>query len=249
MVEPTIPVSLRIAAVIVAGGSGTRMGAARGARKQYLDLAGEPVLSWAVRAFAEHPAISQVVVVLPADDAHAPPRWLKALGVDVAAGGVRRSDSVRNGLEAIAGDTDLVLVHDGARPFVSEGLIDRVIGHAAEGAAIPALRATDTLKEVDSEGYVVGTIDRTHVWLAQTPQGFLFPVLLAGHRRASEEDWEITDDAAVCERMGARIRIVQGDPGNLKITHPFDLEIARAIAASRGSRAVPGTSLDSATNG
>ena len=219
----------RVAALVVAAGAGARMGA--GVPKQYLELVGEPVLAWAVRAFTEHAGVAETVVVLPAADALHPPAWLRHPGVRVAAGGAERSDSVRSGLALLDERTDIVLVHDGARPFVRRGLIDRVIDAARGGPAIAALRATDTLKEVGADGFIVATLDRSRVWQAQTPQGFPRSLLAEAHERAAREGWAATDDAMLCERLGIRVRVVEGDPDNLKITRPADLEVARAIAA------------------
>lgn len=201
-----------------------------GVPKQYLDLLGEPVLAWSVRAFTAHPAVAETVVVLPEREARDAPAWLRRTGARVAAGGAERSDSVRNGLALLDPRTDIVLVHDGARPFVRRGLIDRVIAAAAEGPAIAALRATDTLKEVGADGFIAGTLDRSRVWQAQTPQAFPLALLAEAHARAAREGWAATDDAMLCERCGARVRVVEGEPDNLKITRPADLEVARAIA-------------------
>src|SRR5690554_4002635 len=140
-----------VAAVVVAGGSGRRMGA----RKQYLEIAGEPVLLRALRPFLAHPRIDTVVVVLPADDLAAPPAWLASLPVTRVAGGAERADSVWNGLQSLPADTHTVLVHDGARPFASRELIDRIIAASAEHGAIAAAPMTDTVKEADPGGAVV----------------------------------------------------------------------------------------------
>lgn len=223
----------RIGAVIVAGGVGLRMGARDGRRKQYADLFGEPVLAWAARAFTEHPRVAAVVVVLPEEDVDSPNRSLLSLGVRFAAGGPTRSDSVRNGLAAMPDGADLVLIHDGARPFVSAELIDRVIAAADGGAVVPGTRATDTLKEVREDGSVRATLDRSSVWHAQTPQAFPFAKLVAAHEAAARERWETTDDAGLFEKMGERVVVVEGDSENLKITRPLDLEVARLIAARR----------------
>jgi 2-C-methyl-D-erythritol 4-phosphate cytidylyltransferase len=224
----------RIGAVVVAGGEGLRMAGASGAaRKQYAMLLDEPVLAWAIRPFVEHARIATVVVVLPAADVENPPGFLAGLGVAVVAGGRTRSDSVRAGLAALPADTELVLVHDAARPFVTAALIDRVIGGADGAAAIPALRATDTLKEVDGDGDIVATVDRSRIWHAQTPQAFPYRALVDAHADAAREGREATDDAGLFERIGARVRVVDGDPENLKITRPYDLEVARLIAAGR----------------
>jgi 2-C-methyl-D-erythritol 4-phosphate cytidylyltransferase len=129
-----------------------------------------------------------VIVVLPADDVKNPPAELLGFEVTLVAGGRTRTDSVRNGLAALPDRTELVLVHDAARPFVTAGLIDRVIAAASGTAVIPAIRATDTLKEVDEAGEVIATLDRERIWNAQTPQAFPFGALLDAHRRAERRD-------------------------------------------------------------
>jgi 2-C-methyl-D-erythritol 4-phosphate cytidylyltransferase len=207
------------------------MGDAAGTRKQYLEIDGEPVLLRAVRPFLAHPEFAEVVVVLPAADLADPPRWLLGLPVTRVAGGAERGDSVWNGLAALSSGVDTVLVHDGARPFVTPEVIDRVLARAPEGGAVAAVPATDTLKEVDRDGRVVATVDRARIWHAQTPQGFPLATLRAAYERARREGWRGTDDASLCERCGVPVVVVEGSRDNLKITTPADLPVARAIAA------------------
>ena len=222
-------------AVIVAAGAGRRMGgAAGGSRKQYLEIAGEPVLLRALRPFLDHPRVGHVAVVLPPEDLAAPPAWLAELPVSRVAGGAERGDSVWNGLRAVEGRGALVLIHDGARPFVSADLIDRVLAAAVHGGAVAALPATDTLKEVDADGRVAATVDRSRFWHAQTPQAFRYDDIVAAHRAAREAGVAATDDAALAERHGVPVYVVEGDPANIKVTRPFDLEIAGILA--RGLR-------------
>ncbi len=218
----------RAAAVVVAGGSGRRMGGA--VRKQYMEVGGEPILLRAARAFTTHPDVGRVVVVLPPEDAAHPPAWLLELGVAVVAGGEERGDSVWNGLAATPEDAEVVLVHDGARPFVSAEVIGRVLEAARTGAVLAALPVTDTLKEVAADGTVLGTPDRALFWQAQTPQGFPRAVILDAHRRARAEGVRATDDAALCERYGIPVRVVEGAADNLKVTRPADLAVAEALA-------------------
>lgn len=218
----------RAAAVVVAGGSGRRMGG--GVRKQYMEVGGEPILLRAVRAFVAHPGIGAVVVVLPPEDAASPPAWLLEPGVTIVAGGEERGDSVWNGLLATPEDAETVLVHDGARPFVTAEVIGRVLEAARSGATLAALPVTDTLKEVAADGTVVATPDRARFWQAQTPQGFPRAVILEAHRRARAEGVRATDDAALCERYGIPVRVVEGAADNLKVTRPADLAVAEALA-------------------
>jgi 2-C-methyl-D-erythritol 4-phosphate cytidylyltransferase len=199
-------------------------------RKQYMEVGGEPILLRAVRAFVAHPGIGGVVVVLPPEDAASPPAWLLELGVTIVAGGEERGDSVWNGLAATPEDAAIVLVHDGARPFVSADVIGRVLEAARSGATLAALPVTDTLKEVAADGTVVTTPDRSRFWQAQTPQGFPRALILEAHRRARAEGVRATDDAALCERYGIPVRVVEGAADNLKVTRPADLAVAEALA-------------------
>lgn len=218
------------AAVIVAGGTGTRFGGP--VRKQYLEIGGEPVLLRAVRPFLDHPRISTVVVVLPPDDVADPPRWLAGLPVRIVTGGAERGDSVRNGLDAVERQAASVLIHDGARPFVTREIIDRVLDACAEGGAIAAVPVTDTIQRVDAQGTIVETPDRSTLWSAQTPQGFPLAGLLDACRQAAAHRFAATDDAAIYAEYAGEVRVVMGSHHNIKVTRPEDLPIAEAIAAS-----------------
>ncbi|CAN5685917.1 2-C-methyl-D-erythritol 4-phosphate cytidylyltransferase [soil metagenome] len=220
----------RAGAVIVAAGAGRRLGGE--VRKQYLEIAGEPVLLRAIRPFLAHPEIGAVVVVLPPEDVLDPPGWIRELEVTLAPGGAERGDSVWSGLIALPAEADPVLIHDGARPFVSAGIIERVLAGARSGGAIAALRVADTIKVVDEEGRIETTLDRSRLWQAQTPQGFPREVILGAHRRARQDGVAATDDAALCERYGSRVGVVEGSAENIKITRPADLVLAEAVARS-----------------
>jgi 2-C-methyl-D-erythritol 4-phosphate cytidylyltransferase/2-C-methyl-D-erythritol 2,4-cyclodiphosphate synthase len=228
--------AMTVGVVIVAAGRGERFGGDR--PKQMLDLGGRPLLQHSVQVFDRHPRVSEVVVVLPAD-------WLgraaEIVGpstrpIRAVAGGRRRQDSVRAGVDALSRDVDVVLVHDAARPFVDGELIARVLGGVAEaGAAVPAVPARDTVKRRDgASGHVVSTLSRDEIWLAQTPQGFRREVLAAAFA-GQEGGADATDDAMLVERTGRPVAIVPGDERNVKITTPDDLGAARArvTAASR----------------
>ncbi|HYR09803.1 MAG TPA: 2-C-methyl-D-erythritol 4-phosphate cytidylyltransferase [Longimicrobium sp.] len=225
------------AAVIVAGGAGLRFGGP--VRKQYLAIGGEPVLLRAIRPFLHHPRIASVVVVLPPDDVADPPAWLADLPIRIVAGGAERGDSVRNGLLATPEDASSVLIHDGARPFVSADIIDRVLDACADGGAIAAVPVTDTIQQVDAAGVIVHTPDRSALWQAQTPQGFPRAGIVEAYRRAAEEGIAATDDAALFGRYIGPVRVVMGAYENLKVTRPQDLPIAEAIAASAEARRHP----------
>lgn len=217
--------------MVVAGGTGLRVGGP--VRKQYLEIAGLPVLLRAVLPFLHHPRITRVAVVLPAGDAASPPPWLAALDVRLLAGGRERGDSVLHGLRALEDESpDLVLVHDGARPFVTRDVIDRVLDACREGGAIAAVPVTDTIKQVDGDGVITATPDRARLWQAQTPQGFPYHAIRDAYERAARDGLAATDDAAVYERHHGPVRVVMGSPRNLKVTRPDDLLLAEALAAS-----------------
>jgi 2-C-methyl-D-erythritol 4-phosphate cytidylyltransferase/2-C-methyl-D-erythritol 2,4-cyclodiphosphate synthase len=214
----------KTAALVVAAGRGQRFGGSL--PKQYATLAGVPLLRHSLRAFAAHPAIAEVRAVIHPDDR--PLYDAAAAGLDLAepvAGGRSRQESVLRGLESLAGAAPAqVLIHDGARPFVSAAVIDRVVAALAESpGAIAALPVVDTLKQGDN-GRIAATRDRAGLWGAQTPQGFRFAEILAAHRAAAGE--ELTDDAAVAERAGLAVALVEGSRENMKVTSQDDLRAA-----------------------
>lgn len=216
---------MRVAAVIPAGGSGTRMGGG-GPRKQYLELAGEPILLRAIRPLLAHPEIEWVVVALPEEDVRTPPFPMPA-GVLVVEGGAERGDSVRRALDAVPGEAEVVLIHDGARPLVSGAVVERTLRAVAAGTgAIAAIPVTDTLKRASPEGVISETVDRRDLWRAQTPQAFPRDLIVAAYRRAAEDGVDATDDASLVERYGGRVVVVEGAASNIKVTRPEDLILA-----------------------
>jgi 2-C-methyl-D-erythritol 4-phosphate cytidylyltransferase/2-C-methyl-D-erythritol 2,4-cyclodiphosphate synthase len=229
---------MRVTAIIAAAGAGRRLGAA--VPKQLLELDGRSILERSVDAFVTHPAIAETIVVLPADLAAAPPAWLerRASGVQVVAGGPRRQDSVANGFDAADSASEIVIVHDAARPFVTPDVISRVIdGAAAHGAAIAAVPVSDTVKRAERRNgapVIADTIPRDSLFLAQTPQGFARHVLRDAVA-LGRSGVEATDEAMLAERAGHRVHIVDGAAGNVKITTAEDL----AALSRRSSSAAP----------
>lgn len=226
-----------IAAIVVAAGPGTRLGA--GTPKGFVPLAGVPLFVRTLRAILAAPAIDEAIVVAPPqaiDQARALLRDHGPLRIEprVVAGGAERQDSVRHGLAAVE-RAHLVAIHDAARPFVAPETIAAVVAAAAaHGAAIVAMPATDTVKLVDSDGWIESTPPRARVWLAQTPQVFRTELIRAAHARASD-GLPATDDAALVERLGHRVHVVAGSAANRKITTPDDQawaewHLARAAA-------------------
>ncbi|HEX6937896.1 MAG TPA: 2-C-methyl-D-erythritol 4-phosphate cytidylyltransferase [Longimicrobiales bacterium] len=227
---------IRAAVVVAAGGAGRRMG---GARKQYAELLGEPILLHSLRPFLAHPSVVRVVVALPAEDAAEPPAWLAELAardarIALVAGGAERGDSVHRGLEAVPESVDVVLVHDAARPLVTRAVIERTLAAASGGVgAVAAVPVTDTLKQVGADGRIVGTPDRSVFQAAQTPQAFPRAMLLDAYRRAARDGVAATDDAALVERYGGKVVVVEGAPENIKVTRPIDLVVAEALLRAR----------------
>ena len=222
---------MHVTVIIAAAGEGRRLGAA--VPKQLLEIEGQSILERSVSAFTSHQRISDVIVVLPPSLAAAPPDWMAADTIRVVAGGSRRQDSVANAFDRVLPESDVILVHDAARPFVSSDLISRSIDAAAEhGAAIAALPASDTVKRVAGEGsqtVIVETIPRVSVYLAQTPQAFRREILSAAVA-LGRAGVEATDEAMLAERAGHRVHVVEGDPANVKITTARDLDRARRMA-------------------
>ncbi len=225
--------------VVVAAGRGARFGGE--VPKQFRDLGGSPLLLRAVTPFAAHPAVVEVVVVLPSEQAGAPPAWLTAPGdrFRVVAGGADRMDSVEAGLSALTREADIVLVHDGARPFPNPSVIDAIIIEARCGhGAVAAIPVTDTLKETDDgppgRPRVARTLSRARLWRAQTPQGFPRAMLEEAFRAARADGFAGTDEASLVERGQGSVVIVPDVETNLKVTTPDDFRLAEALL--RGPR-------------
>ena len=233
------------AVVLVAGGRGTRASAGPGdAPKQYRTVGGRAVIAETVARLAAHPAITVIQPVIHADDGEAFARAVAPhpkLRPPVP-GGPTRQHSVRNGLMSFAASPpDLVLVHDAVRPFISTAVVDRVLrALAASPGAIAALPVTDTVKRAGDGRRITETIPRDGLWTAQTPQGFHYAALLAAHVKAAEADRnDLTDDAAVAEWAGLEVTLVEGDPGNVKLTTAADLAAADARLTSAALADLP----------
>ena len=218
----------RCGAVIVAGGSASRMG---GIDKVMAELGGEPLIRHSLRAFQECDAVSEIVVVTREDLIVKITNLCKDFPkvTAVVAGGKTRQESVHNGLNTLSSKVKLAAVHDGARPLITWQVIDRVVRAAnTYGAAAPAVPVKDTVKVVQG-GMVKETPDRKTLQAVQTPQVFDFDLLRAAHKKVAEDGVEVTDDCAAVERMGMSVKIVEGDERNLKVTIPMDLKIAELL--------------------
>ena len=220
-----------VGVVIVAGGSGTRVGGEE--LKQFRWIAGKPMLLHSLQAFMFHPAVVSVVCVLPTAFAGDPPPWIFQCDVDrlmIAPGGRTRTESAANGLDDLPDEARIVLIHDAARPFIDDATIERVITAARTGAgAVAALPVVDTLKRASADGAVTGTVERASLWRAQTPQGFPRQLIVDAHHAARRDKVDATDDAALVERIGGRVQLVRGSERLMKVTSEADFARAEAL--------------------
>ena len=227
-----------VGVIIVAAGSGSRVGGTE--LKQFRWVAGKPMLLHSLQRFQSRPDVAMVVCVLPRQYAADPPPWIFQSDVDrllLATGGKERGDSVFNGLDDLPEECGITLVHDAARPFVDDATIDRVIAAARAGnAVVPALPVVDTIKETSPDGRVVRTVPRDNLWRAQTPQGFPRALLEDVYVRARREKLSATDDAALCERFGVPVVVVQGSERLMKITDESDFARAEAMFMTESAR-------------
>ena len=221
-------------AVIVAAGRGTRVGGT--ASKVLLPVAGRPLILHTLDRFARAKEVDRAVLVAPADEVAAHEELLRTsrpagLTVVVRSGGARRQDSVRAGLDALTPDCEVVVVHDGARPFVSSDLIDRCVRESSLNRSVTvAVPARNTIKTVE-DGQVTETLPRDRLWEIQTPQAFPVRVLREAYEKAEREGVEATDDAMLVERLGMPVHVVEGSTTNLKVTYPEDILFAEALVA------------------
>lgn len=219
-----------VGVVIVAAGAGARAGP--GEPKQFRPILGVPMLLRALRPFTSHPHVGQVVVALPAGFEMRPPDWLAKLVGErllLVAGGATRAHSVRAGLRALPEQVGIVLIHDGARPFVTRDTIDGVLAKARSGiGAVAAVPLTDTVKDVE-QTRITRTVARERLWRAQTPQGFPRAMIERAYAGLDSEAAP-TDDAELCERAGLSVEVVPDSPYNVKVTTAEDFRIAEALA-------------------
>ncbi len=226
---------MRVVAIIAAAGSGERFGRPGG--KQLATLAGATVVEHAARPILACGRVDGVVVVTREEDV---PAFLQLFAdapkvIGVVAGGETRQDSVRAGLAAVPPSAEVVVVHDGARPLVTAEAVEAVLEALGPGvdAAVVGHPSVDTVKSVDHDGFVVKTEDRQRLWLVQTPQAFRVDALSAALERAAEAGTVATDEAALIESAGGRVRVVAGSRDNIKVTVPEDLAVAEALLMRR----------------
>jgi len=223
----------RVIAIIVAAGKGLRMNSP--VRKQFHVLAGQPIIVHTLRRFDTCDLLDHIIIVLPEDDIEfCRDQFIKPLQynkkITLVAGGKRRQDSVYNGLQAIDEDKGVVVVHDGVRPFVSHEKITACIAGARKcGACILGIPAYDTLKRISADRFVLETLDRARIWLAQTPQAFRTELLKKAHELAKKNGFSGTDDASIVEQLDIEVKIIQGSRNNIKITNQQDIKLASRL--------------------
>lgn len=227
---------VKVAAVVPAAGCGNRMGS--DIKKQFLTLSGSPILGYVLKTLEASSSVQAIVIAVgEGEEEYCRQYVVDKLGLKkvtaVVRGGKERQDSVYSGLLALAPDTDIVVIHDGVRPLLNNENLETVIEAALRfGAATCAVPVKDTVKLARKDGFVAETLPRNSLWLTQTPQAFRYEVILDAHQCAHEENFQATDDAALVERLGKPVKLVDGNYRNIKITTPEDLIVASALLES-----------------
>lgn len=226
---------MKASAIIVGAGSGVRLGSS--VPKAFVKIGGRTMLSYSLVTVRQVCSIDEVVITVPAGFENAARAEVTSAGLDVPVkitpGGIERQDSVRIALELTSAESEIVIVHDAARPLATPAIFDACLIAAARiGGAIAAIPVADTLKHV-ADGAINATVARAGLWQAQTPQAFRRDLLTSAHQRAVVEKIAATDDADLVERTGARVEVVEASTENIKITTPSDLAIVEAIIAAR----------------
>lgn len=227
---------MKVSTIIPSAGYGERMG---GVKKPYILLDGKPILSHTLKVFQKCPLINDISIVVAAGDEQKCLDEVLSYGNEkvsqVIAGGSTRQESVFNGLKSLSPDTDLVIIHDCVRPFITNEIISASLDSAVRwGAAIVAVPVKDTIKESDDNLFVSNTLNRQRLWSIQTPQVFKYEIIFHAHLLARERNIQATDDASLVEMLGnCKVRLVMGNYENIKITTPFDLIVASAILKTK----------------
>ena len=219
---------LQIGVVIPAAGSGQRMGTKY---KQFMHLAGRPVLEHVLNMFEDQSWVKEVVVALPQPQLQEPPVWFSEYKkVRRVPGGSTRRDSVWNGIKDLSQGLDLVVVHDGARPLTPQRTFADCIKVASKGVgAVSGVKVVDTLKVSNDEQEVLETLERKGVWRAQTPQVFPYDVIFSAYHKAIKNDWDASDDSVIIEKAGGHVKMVESSPLNFKITVAADMDMAEFV--------------------
>ena len=224
---------MKVSAIIPAAGQGARLGGP--VPKQFLHLNGKPILSHTLEVFQNSGLVDSIVLAVPENELERTRgQWLNnpPLVKKIVAGGKQRQDSVFNGFKELDADTDIVLVHDGVRPFISAAMIREILAAAAEhGAAITAIPVNDTIKEANGESFVERTLDREKLRRVQTPQAFQYGLLKKAFAKARADSYYGTDEGSLIEYIREPVKIISGSEFNIKITRPEDLILAERISA------------------
>lgn len=217
--------------IILAAGSGKRMMADK--NKILLDLGDRPIIAHTIARFYDHPMVRKIILAIREEDEDQIDSIIATYGFNdivKVVGGAERQDSIYNCIKVLSDDTHILLIHDGARPFVDEDIITRSIQETLDyGATCIGVPSKDTVKIVDQDGIILDTPDRSQVWCAQTPQCFRFDLIREAHTRARQESFLGTDDASLVERYGHKVKMIMGSYMNNKITTPEDIKQARYI--------------------
>lgn len=230
---------MKVIALICAAGIGKRMGTS--VSKPFLCIAGKPILAETLLKFEDAESISDVyVIVSKREEKHCREDVLERYNLKkvtkIVLGGEERQDSVKNGLDAIEGECDIVMIHDGIRPFITPQLIDDSVSMTQEcQATVVAVPVKETVKTISGDGHIIETLNRDKLWLVQTPQTFQYDVIKRAHKKAHEDNVICTDDSSLVERLGIKVKILKGYYENIKITTPEDLIIAEAFLQERKS--------------
>ncbi len=232
-----------VSIIIVAAGSGTRMGS-HVANKVLLPLGDKPVLIHSLVTFSQQPWVDEIVVVVPAKEFERFQHVIQSEGMAkigaIVVGGNSRQESVFQGLEATSKQSDWVFIHDGARPLITAATIERVYQAVREfdavGVGVPV---KDTIKVIEGSGFIAGTPDRSSLWAVQTPQAFAYSMIMNAYQQAQAQGWESTDDCGLLEKLGVSVKLIEGDYSNIKITTPEDIPLAEAMLGG-GNREMSG---------
>ncbi len=227
---------MKVTAVVPSAGSSRRMGP--NSDKLFLSLKGRPLLAWTLGALSRPKFVDEIVLIVKKDAQKSAKKLVRDFGFDkvvrIIPGGKQRCDSVKNGLKAVSKDTDIVLIHDGARPFLKEKPIKDAIDAAKRfGAACLGVPVKPTIKKVTESSFIKETLKRDQVWEIQTPQAFKTDIITRAYKNLDDHREGATDDAYLVEKLGVRVKLVKGSYENIKITTPEDLIIAKAILDAR----------------
>lgn len=229
--------NLRISVIIPAAGLSRRMkGFSK--RKPFILLCGKPVISYTLDVFKKINSVKEIILAVNRKDLKAAINYFQTGIIKVIEGGSQRKDSVYNGIKSLDKKCDIVLIHDGVRPFVNKEIVLKSALAAEEfGAVVTAVPVIPTIKYVDDKGFVVSTLNRKFLWEIQTPQAFRKEIIVGAYSNTSLHDSNITDDAMLVEKMGRKVKVIMGSYDNIKITTPQDLVVAEAILKNSSLRA------------